>query len=266
MLNGMMHGLINNCFWDSTAAAVRRLADAGAIVPPEIKTNKADKKTNVDKSIHSLVALIDDIIKNAKLVTRASMMEAEGLPYDSRERDEARVTFIKSTSGMKSFYIPSELDSELIHERHKQIDAITRVSPDARSPDDSLCTDSLQGLRNTLTKSAANFKNWGDKYVAHTATPTSRNVLQESDFDISLKALDEFIETACRAYGYISLYVLGTHVDSIGEFRAPGLLEYLDQPIASPEVLRTLDAYWNDQAKKIDGWTAYNPAELDSAP
>ena len=270
MANGMLHGLINDCFWDSTIAAVRRLADVGLIAVPQPKDNKADhknnavKKSNEDKSITSLVALIDDVIKNAKLATRGNMMAAEGLPYHFDERAAARKKYKdeRIRSGESRFFYPTELDVDIIHQRHQQIDSVTRTSPDQRSPKDQLCVDTMKVLRNKMKNSAANFKNFANKYIAHAATPSSRGLLQPSDFDISLKALDDFIETACRAYGYISLYVLGTHENAFPSLVAYGHLEYLEQPIASLEVLRTLDTYWKDQAKKIDGWTAYSPAEL----
>lgn len=255
MLNGMLHGLINDCFWDSTITAVRRLADTESI---------ESASSGRDNSVFSLVAVTDDIIKNAKLVTRSSMMEAEGLPYHYDERAAARKKYVEDRirSGESSFIIPTELDVDIIDQRHQQIDSISRTSPDQRSPEDQLCVDTMMVLRNQMKNSAANFKNFADKYIAHAATPSSRGALQPSDFDISLKALDDFIETACRAYGYISLYVLGTHENAFPSLVAYDHLEYLDQPIASLEVLRTLDTYWKDQAKKIDGWTAYSPAEL----
>jgi len=255
MANGMLHGLIDNCFWDSTITAVRRLVDAESIESVGHRR---------DKSVFSLVAVIDDIIKNAKLATRSNMMAAEGLPYHSDERAAERKKYKdeRIRSGESRFFYPTELDVDIIHQRHQQIDSVTRTSPDQRSPEDQLCVDTMMVLRNQMKNSAANFKNFADKYIAHAATPSSRGALQPSDFDISLKALDDFIETACRAYGYISLYVLGTHENAFPSLVAYDHLEYLDQPIASLEVLRTLDTYWKDEAKKIDGWTAYSPAEL----
>lgn len=83
-LNGMMHRLIDSCFWDSQVLAVRRLMDIYPIEEQESKKR--------DKSVFSLTGLLEDMEHHVHFLTRGNILAAEGLEYDAdavRRKEDA---------------------------------------------------------------------------------------------------------------------------------------------------------------------------------
>src|SRR5690606_2584450 len=123
--------------------------------------------------VNSLRKLLEDMIEHRPLLTRQNYFLAEELVYDvghlRRQREMQCMRIEGGASKLQA--IPSERSSEM---RHRQMDALCRVSAENRKPNDTVSEDILAFLRDRVTSACDKFEKFANSYLAHSATPESR--------------------------------------------------------------------------------------------
>jgi len=173
-LNGMMHCLIDDGFFVSQAAAIRRLTDAYGMTG--------------ERGVYSLTGLLDDMKENCHLMTRENILAAEGLDYDPEVVKEGYRQYCteQRRAGKGTHFVPADLDYYRVEDRHKTIDRLAGVDQANRSRDDCIRSEIFDHLRkkvDTICKTVIEYVN---KYVAHAATPASRATVKVDGSSITL--------------------------------------------------------------------------------
>lgn len=221
-LNPIIHELIDRTAPECIMLRIRKLCES----------KPRDKK----KDVHSLTALLDDMIMHSDLLSRAQMLVAEGLPYE----------------------IPSERSDINAHVmatiRHKAIDYLSNVRPEDRTPDDKVETNKLQFAQSRLTKRSQNIKNYVDKFIAHAATGRSRQVFQPKELRVHLALLWRSTATICKVAHFVEVCVLGDSSCTPLPTFPSCELSYLDRDLADAADIHLLKKAWVRIARKVARW------------
>ncbi|MHC4441127.1 MAG: PGN_0703 family putative restriction endonuclease [Planctomycetota bacterium] len=244
-LNGMVHRLINTCFFESQSIAIRRLTDQGGL--------------KGKRGVFSLTSLIEDMKKNVHLLTRENLFLAEELPIDPEPIRKQRDEYLqqKNRDGEKPFSTPPELNSARIVRRHIEIDKLCEVSAENRSPYDTIKTkifDAMLDKLNTCQEVISHV----NKFVAHAATPGSRATVNADDTGITLGHLRRAHEVLCRTLDLLDLYLL-TRTNR--RFLASAIFdkfEYIDRPLINTEKIEYLEEAWRRFEEETHKWSSNN--------
>lgn len=127
-LNDMVHGFINRSFFVTQSLAIRRLLD---------------KETREDeRSVFSLYRLVYDMEQNCSLLTRKNILDALGYPYDYEKglRKLYEMTVQKQSPGRL-------VNCKYSKSMHNNIDSLTGVTSDNRSPGNTVMKQVLEWLK-----------------------------------------------------------------------------------------------------------------------
>jgi len=251
-LSGTMHQLINDCFFVSQAAAIRRLVDRG---PPG-----ASSAAEGAKGVYSLYGLLADIQRHWHLLTREHILAAEGVPYDFEPiREKANEYSVQQREAVIRAYMePEELDWRTPARRHEQIDRLTGTSKDRRTRGDSVRPELLQNLIDKLQSACRAVKKYTDMRIAHAAAPGSMATVTSAEINITLGHLWEAHEVICRVVHLVGLHILGTSINShlaVPQFEQ---FEYIDRPLVSVANIPKLYDVWQDYDRLNNEWCLTN--------
>lgn len=131
------------------------------------------------KGVISLRRLIDDLIENQQLLTRANYIGRDGYPYDYEEiraaSIKANITDMKGGVGVWAEDTAGPMAWLTSERMHEQFDRLSGVKPSDRKPDDLVAGETLAKLSQALDDEA--FETIGilrNKSVGHAADETSR--------------------------------------------------------------------------------------------
>lgn len=249
-LNGMVHRLIDQCFFESQSLAVRRLADSSYPIEGD----------NRGQDVCSLGALLKDMKQHAELLTRENMFQAEGLEYDHevvRQKEEAFLLG-RSGAGESAFAVPPGLDYRRLMRRHEQLDYFTGVGKEQRLPTDRVKSDALDFLEQKVRAASDSFKTHADKFIAHAATLESRQAVSADTARITLGQLWEAHQTLCQVANFVDTYILGRGA-KMGFLPTPQLdiFLYLDRPFIGERDLAKLSEAWSSYGKETSTWSKW---------
>lgn len=234
-LNKMIHYFIDQSFFKTQLLSLRRLTD---------------KRSDV----YSLYSLIEDIKKNNALLTRRNILDAYGLPYDY---EKVRAEFDKKIDWTQgAVFEPNEIGhSENIH---RQIDSMTGMTADKRTPDDLIPDNILTQLGDKL-ESVKELCDYVNKYIAHSATPDSRRTIPDEIKGALGKVLNAhkiICETASSIGNKILFCGFGSFLSGpqYGQYDQFDVFEYLDEPIASRETIEKLREFWEKYRTETEQW------------
>ncbi len=253
-LNGMVHGLINENFFASQAAAIRRLTE-------ERWPLKGKNAT------FSLGRLLKDMGKHAYLMTREHMLAVRGLQYDSGPVEEAflKYAYEESQKTGGSFFAPSHLSYESIDRRHEQIDRLAGIHSNQRSRDDSMPPDVFKRLKTIVSDACEDVTNHADKFVAHAASPGDPQRITVAETGISLDHLWNAHAAIGRVVNFISVYLLdgssfvGLAYPTFNQFK------YIDQPLVSRDGIAGLREVWNNYDRETHQWGNWGLDDFEAA-
>lgn len=252
-LNGLMHGLINDCFFRSQLLAVRRLVDQGGL--------------QGKRGTFSLRGLLDDMKVHLGLFTRQNICGAEDVPLDlepvRRQYDE--FVRAKVQSGECAWHVPQSLSWDSFERRHREIDALAGVDGSTRSGTDQLQVRVLDALLARLNE-CGEISIYVNKFIAHAATPESRAPYNVDDAGIALEKLWDAHEVLCRVTNTIEVFLLtGT---SHGFLATPqyDLFRYIERPLVSAGGVKKLRKTWDAYDDETTTWQAWNVEDLLKAP
>ncbi|MFH0771879.1 MAG: hypothetical protein V1933_04605 [Candidatus Omnitrophota bacterium] len=221
-MNGILHRFMDECFFESQFLAVRRLIDAYKLADPK-------------RPVFSLIALLNDMKDNILLMTRENFFKAEGLDY-AGDRPEADLSIYASATG-----------------RHTQIDVLCGVIENNRRPYDTVRKEVFDYYTEKIQDASKKFKDYADKYLAHSATPKSR--CQVDGTKIRLGCLSDAHKAICQVAHFIREIL----PDSRGVGLPPLCLDhfkFIDRPLVSTERVESLSAAWNEFVEEIDSWNS----------
>jgi hypothetical protein len=233
--NGSLHSFINQSFFKTQLLSIRRLVD---------------KRSDV----YSLHRLIEDIKKNSSILTRKNILDTHNLPYDYKK---ARADFDNNTDWTQGpVFEPNEIGhSEYIH---RQIDSLTGITTDERRPDDLIPDNILKQLDDKLV-SIDELCKYVNKFIAHSATPESREVIPDEIKEALGKILNAH-KIICETASFIGNKILFCGfgyvlpIPRYGPFDQFDVFEYLDEPIASKETIEKVRQVWEKYKTETEQW------------
>ena len=220
-LNGLLCELIDGGFVALQVLSIRRLTDSGY------------KLIDTKKGIYSLPSLINDLSGNICLLTRENILGVEVLSRPGH------------ADGVQ--------DKVEVERREKEIDVLAGASLMHRRSDDQVRLDVLGSLLEMLlrtSKETANIREYSMKFLAHAASPDSRNRTKIDD--ITLGDLHKAQETICRVFNFVGTYLLPDQYPvTVGcPQTEPSWFHYLDRPLVAEqdvgEMEKTWKSYWDD--------------------
>ena len=237
--NGLMHGLLNDCFFQSQAVAIRRVTSQ-------------DKITGKWAAC-SLVALFTDIIANVDLLTRENLLALRGYPMDLSDVIRKEREYIRKHARDGGCCIPEELDAGRMDEWHKAIDILCKVDAASRSLKDT----ANRAILNNAKKSLMNLDDihiWVNKFVAHAALPASRMQRNADKVQVTLKKLWDAHEKICRAMSFLDFHIISGSSHHLVPMMPDGPCSYLDEPLIEASDIPALEEKWKAFADKSEEW------------
>lgn len=230
-LNDMVHGFINHSFFVTQALAIRRLLD---------------KETREgERSVFSLYRLVHDLEQNCSLLTRKNILDALGYPYDYEKglRKLYEMTVRGQSSG-------SLMNCKFSKSMHNNIDSLTGVNSHNRSPDNTVMKQVLEWLEERL-KENWDIYDYVNKFLAHSATPESRQSIKEDDIKMTLGNLIDAHQIICETAEFVSMNILNQGFGNFLVITQDDQLKHFEKPWVSEGDLKNLYDFW----KKYDGET-----------
>ena len=254
-LNGLMHNLLDHCFWDSQVIAVRRLVEANFPL---------SKDEDKNKSVFSLGALLKDMRANADLLTRANIFAMQGLDYDAEDtaRKEDALCRRMFDSGEQYVCIPRECDPDQVVRLHARVDKLANANHSVRSPDDKVDPAIFDRLKKRMKSASDDIVTFATKYRAHAATPASRESAQAQDVSVSLKKLGAAHECLCRIHQFLTVQFFDTEQHSYLARPNYDPLKYADRPLVTPEITEQVRKFWDGQHSQAENCRPWTIAEL----
>jgi len=244
-VNGMVHGLINRCHFETQALAIRRLTERNS-------------QRREDKYVISLRRLLDDMGANVGLLTRGNFFEAEALVYDYEplEQEYYKQRTASPTGGDLCLARQiSHNDWLWAARRHEAFDCLSRKDSTHRSRSDAVDATIFAALRHQLAP-CDDVKTFVDKFVAHAADPANRDRVPEKERQICLGKIWDCHAVLCRVTTFVSVVLLRGN-----DF--PGLahplfdqFQHMDEPLVATRELGLLELAWQEHEREINGWAA----------
>jgi len=251
-INGMLHRFIDRCFFDSQFLAIRRLTDA------------AYELSDPKKGISSLVALLADMKANIPLLTRENLFLVDGLEYDYEaiQQRELAYTLEQSKKGSSAYWLPAELDSHSVKIRHEHIDSLCGVTPDQRKPIDIIKADIFDQLIMRVKKASEEVNVHVNKYIAHAATPESREYVKADEVTVTLGHLWDAHKVICQVANFVDIHMLSRASHSFLPVPQYDHLEFIDKSLVSTAGVEVLSKAWHEFHKETDSWGQWGIKDL----
>jgi hypothetical protein len=233
-LNGVVHQFINKCFFETQAIAIRRLLD---------------KRLDVI----SLRRLVDDIEKDSHLLTRENILDALGYPYEY-EQEKRRISDETFKKGPGPHWMGQDYRRCVTSEyTHSFIDLLAGVESSKRSCNDVVRPQIFEWLKQCL-RNCEDIGEFVNKYIAHSATPESRNYRNPPELDITLEQILEAHEIICKTAMFVGLRILGDGVGDVLAIPQYDQFVHFDKAWASEETVKKLYEFWGKYDRQTRDW------------
>ncbi len=250
-LNGLTHRLIDDGFFEGQMLAIRRLTDSYPI-------------TGHPKGydVYSLTSLLEDMKTHPHLMTRENIFAAEERPYDYEPVKRASEKYCREQerAGKQAYWVPHELVWERHEERHTQIDVFAGFSSDKRSPSDAVLPVVMERLKEKVRSVCEELRNHADMFVAHAASPGSRQAVNADAFNVTLDHLYKAHESIIQVANFVDSYFLGGGTHNPLAVPQYDHLAYIDHPLVTAESIAALHNVWDGYDKETHGWTQWGIA------
>ncbi len=227
----LMNLLIRD-FLDGQSIKIRKLTD-----PLNEQSSRA---------VISLRALIEDVAKHNKLITRENYVCFDGKKYDTTQMqlDEMNRNFSK---GKKTYWGSKEVQVPIM--RHKAFDRITEKTEKDRSRKDIITRKAISNINKF--KECGHIRTYVNKFIVHASTAENRERLKTGEILPTLDKFDKCYKEIAKAAWLI------TDVVSDGiAWQVPTpqfeVWENLDKPMAKKEDINKLKKYWQQRCIEIE--------------
>ena len=245
-INAPINYFIDRSFLSSHLASIRRLIDG------------SNSGLIGSKSIFSLKALINDMQIKKEELTRERYFTLRELQYSDSEIKEKRRAFfqLQAQKGENAFLVPKELDSESIEEAHELFDILSNTSRNKRKPDDKINNGKLDSLINKLT-SCKSINIYVNKYIAHSATPESREIENADSLKITLNQIFEAQKNIFIVAELLAIFLFGEGHIAL-PLENPSLYDYLEIPlISNQDDLERIKNKFDEYREITEKWTEF---------
>ncbi len=260
-LSPLIHGLLDQTFVDAVFMGLRRIVGS---------FSRTESLEHPKLGTYSVSALMTDISKHRKWVTRENLLRLDGLPLDADAVNRAEWEFLKmkSTEDADEGFveIPPHLNFRLVEQRHKEIDWLCRVRREDRRAFDCLDESRLDMICKRIRHATDGIRVWADKNVAHIASSQSRASAQVDQVSLCLTDLWQAHEALCRAVARVDSYMLTRTHHEFLPMPLPSHFAYLDRPLLGTVDLPELRSFWRQMADQFRGFNRVDPSEVDVEP
>ena len=250
-LSPLLHKFIDDCFFPSQMVGVRRLTDDSYGITG-------------NRGVVSLISLIKDMRDHVGLMTRENIFWAQGLEYDYEavrlKHDQYCDRMFQA--GSQVFSMPEELVWQRLKERHEEIDVLCGVAEKQRSPGDSVNPSVFDKLKDKIVGACQDIHDHVNKFIAHAATPGSRQSISADTTSITLKHLWQAHEAICRAANFIDVYLLTGSNHSFVPVPQYNHLAYIEKPLVDLARIRQLGDIWDKYEKETHHWQPWKPEDI----
>ncbi len=251
-LNNLMFGLLDKVFFESQLATVRRLTDREGM--------------QGKRGVCSLVGLIADISKHRELLTREAIFDAEGLEYNYEPIQVSRMEYVQArqAAGEMAWDVPEALRWERNERRHKQIDRLTGVESSDRQLCDILQCEMLANLKKKIEKPCEDLIVYATKFIAHAATPESRETKKADEIEITLSDVWEAHKVLCEVARFLAICVLGGSCPGILMIPAFDQFKHIDKALIDASQIAKLESLWQEFDSECYEWGQWGLDEYEA--
>lgn len=212
------------------------------------------------QGVISLRRLVDDVIANHGLLTRANFLALEGAPYDyeSIRAKEVQAQLEKAQDGVTVFWTGGggEQDWALAERMHEQFDRLASVKPEARSPRDLVSKDLLARVDAALSDEVFEaIRILRHKTLAHAADAFSRQQVDATKSGLSFNEVDRAVALLLSVRQVMQAGVLFSSWRA-GAVPVPqhNQFEFLDLPFVAGDKIGDLQTFWARHSAAQDQW------------
>lgn len=242
LINATLHSFLDRNYFQSQAASIRRLAD------------KSRYGLMGAKGIYSLYSLIDDIDKRRTELTREAFFELRHIPYDYRELQKREREFISKQLKENSiaFRVPPEFDWEVSANAHAVFDRLCGIRAESRGHQDIISENIFSRLKDKLD-TCNEITNYVDKYIAHAATPESRDLENVDSTKITLKHVWDAHQTIYEVAEFLS-GVLFAEGHAPLAWKSPNTFDNWEVPLLDIQDIDRLEVVYEQFRKETNEW------------
>jgi len=242
LLNTSFHSFLDRNFFQSQIVSIRRLADKGYDL------------TDIKRGVYSLHSLIDDISKRRLELTRESLFKLRDIPYDYSQLQQREKEFITQQvkENRRGFRVPPEFNWEISAEAHITFDRLSGTLAENRTSQDVIAEKVFTRLEDRLDM-CQEIIQYVNKYIAHSATPESRALINVESSKITLK----HIWDAHQVIYEISEYLMGVlYSESYSPlaWKSPNLFDNWDAPLLEHQEIDRLETIYEQYGQETNKW------------
>jgi hypothetical protein len=232
-LNGLLHGLINSCYFHSHLLAIRKLLDGYGL--------------DGNRSVYSMRSLLNDMKDHLAVLTRENIFEAHDIPYSI-------------VPGSLSPENPTQYFNEWLH---GVCDELSGADPQRRAKGDTVNAKILNCLLSRLDLAAKKIIDYCNKFITHAASPEDRSRSKADEIRLTLAELRKADKCIMEVANFLSINIY-SGVD-LGFLATPQYdqFEFIDFPLVQPEQIAGLRKKWHQLDNEIG--TAKAPTIMELA-
>lgn len=253
-INSMVHELFNKGFFQSQMVAIRRLAD------------KSFGFDHEKKGVWSLVSVLKDMRTHQVALSRAAIFEAERLCYDFKplEHQWSECAYQHHQTGRWPDNTPDRIRIGLSESRHEHIDRLAGVGESDRSPDDQIPAAVFDTLIHRVTDACKDVSAHVDKFIAHSATPASRAVVNADELRLTLQHIEEAHRALCEVASFLVIYVLGDAMPGYLATPQYDQFQHIERPLVDKADIPKLDSLWLKLRDQYHDWSQWTMEEFET--
>jgi hypothetical protein len=231
-LNYAIHYLIDKCYFESQALAIRRLID----------------ECSDTISLHKIISVME---KNRTLLKRKYYFEVlEGYKYDYQNmKIEGEKYLAENLKFGKVICVPPELDWEKSAGLHTDLDWLCGTDENRRTPDDIIKTRIFKKLKEEMA-TIKNIKDYVDQFIAHSSI--NQNIVEKSS--VTFNHIWEAQKKLSMIANFIRIYLL----DRCEYFPLPHItvnwLSNIDCALVKKEQIHELGKEYEKFINEVGTW------------
>ena len=249
-INGMIHSFMDRCFFDSQFLYIRRLTDS--------------EDMEGSRGVFSLAALLKDMKANTALISRANLFLIDGLEYDYDLVFKKEMAYAEEQAkkGSASYWLPSEFDSYSILERHKLIDALSGTAEDRRQPTDFARVEIFDFLITKIKAASTDISLHVNKFIAHSATPESREESNADDIKITLNHFMEAHKVICQVANFLDWAIVSGASHGFLPMPQFDHLKFIERGIVAESDRTRVHEVWTRFHEETGTWSSWGLKDL----
>jgi hypothetical protein len=238
-INSAVHSFIDRIFFQTQASSARRLID------------KSSGITGA-KGVFSLSALINDIFEHRSELTREMFFALHDLPHDLENVRQKELEYIQSHKRKGFVQVPHSRDALFISEFHANFDMLCNVDRNNRNLNDTIPEMVFSRLLGRL-EHCDGILNHVDKFIAHSATPESREIQGVTSPDVTFVELWEAHKTIYEVAEFLSVSLFSVSHMPV-PIENPTFFDYLEIPLYAKDNLSRAERALSEYRHETNLW------------